>query len=145
MTLSCFRLGRFVKSKVRCGDFITFTIELIFDLFLLYILQPYRNHGADPVAIAFFLSSEHSFEMSSWITRATANHKAQLITTAVVSGVVVGGAILGFQKARRLYRVETLKESTPDIGEEHHATRVSSRRLIETICICIVTAHILHS
>jgi hypothetical protein len=63
--------------------------------------------------------------MSSWISRATSSHHAQLITTAVVSGVVVGGLILGVQEGRRRYRVEKLKDSIPEIGEEHHATRVS--------------------
>jgi hypothetical protein len=55
--------------------------------------------------------------MSSWISRTTASHNAQLITTAVVSGVVVGGAILGFQQARRLYRVADLKASIPEEGD----------------------------
>lgn len=64
--------------------------------------------------------------MSSWISRATENRNAQLVTTAVVSGVVVGSAILGFQKARRMYKVADLKASIPDIDDEHHATRVSS-------------------
>ncbi|KAF2003136.1 hypothetical protein P154DRAFT_618126 [Amniculicola lignicola CBS 123094] len=63
--------------------------------------------------------------MSSWISRTTSSHNAQLITTAIVSGVVVGGAILGFQQARRMYRVNELKDSIPDIGEEHHATRLT--------------------
>ncbi|KAH7125499.1 hypothetical protein B0J11DRAFT_307833 [Dendryphion nanum] len=63
--------------------------------------------------------------MSSWISRTTASHNAQLITTAVVSGVVVGGAILGFQKARRVYRLAELKDSIPDVDSEHHATRLT--------------------
>ncbi|KAF2735939.1 hypothetical protein EJ04DRAFT_551630 [Polyplosphaeria fusca] len=63
--------------------------------------------------------------MSSWISRVTASHHAQLITTAVVSGVVVGGAILGFQEARRMYRVQKLKDSIPNIDENHHATRIT--------------------
>jgi len=67
--------------------------------------------------------------MFDWISRATASHNAQLITTAVVSGVVVGSAILGFQSARRMYNVEELKASIPNIDEKHHATRV--RNLFE--------------
>ena len=63
--------------------------------------------------------------MSSWISRATSSHHAQLITTAVVSGVVVGGVILGYQEARRMYRVEKLKDSIPEPGEEHSSGRVS--------------------
>lgn len=63
--------------------------------------------------------------MSSWIFRATASHNAQLVTTAVISGVVVAGAILGFQKARRQYMVEDLKASIPSISQEHVATRLT--------------------
>ncbi|KAF2270217.1 hypothetical protein CC78DRAFT_550493 [Lojkania enalia] len=63
--------------------------------------------------------------MSSWISRAIESRHGQLITTAVVSGVVVGGTILGFQKAKRMYRVAQLKDSIPDIGENHHATRIT--------------------
>ncbi|KAJ4294123.1 hypothetical protein N0V90_007813 [Kalmusia sp. IMI 367209] len=63
--------------------------------------------------------------MSSWVSRATASHNVQLITTAVVSGVVVGSAILGFQKARRMYKVADLKASIPDIDDEYQATRLT--------------------
>ncbi|KAF2751358.1 hypothetical protein M011DRAFT_111781 [Sporormia fimetaria CBS 119925] len=63
--------------------------------------------------------------MSSWISRATASHHAQLITTALVSGVVVGATILGVQQARRIYRVEKLKASIPEPGEEHPTTRIT--------------------
>lgn len=63
--------------------------------------------------------------MSSWISRATENRNAQLVTTAVVSGVVVATAILGLQKAKRMYRVADLKASIPDITDDHHSTRVS--------------------
>ncbi|KAF2836872.1 hypothetical protein M501DRAFT_959639 [Patellaria atrata CBS 101060] len=63
--------------------------------------------------------------MSSWISRATSSHHAQLVATAVISGVVVAGAVLGIQKARRIYRVEHLKASIPDISQEHVATRLT--------------------
>lgn len=63
--------------------------------------------------------------MSSWTSRITSSHNAQLITTAIVSGVVVGSTIFGFQKARRMYKVAVLKESIPEVGEEHHATRLT--------------------
>ena len=63
--------------------------------------------------------------MSSWISRATENRNAQLVTTAVVSGVVVASAILGLQKAKRMYRVADLKASIPDVTDDHHSTRVS--------------------
>lgn len=70
--------------------------------------------------------------MSSWISRATANHNAQLITTAIVSGAVVGSAILGLQKARRMYKVADLKASIPDINEDHHVTRVSLKAMLSS-------------
>jgi len=66
--------------------------------------------------------------MSSWIDRATANHNAQLVTTAVVSGVVVGSAILGLQKAKRMYRVADLKASIPELDDDHRTNRVSLER-----------------
>jgi len=66
-----------------------------------------------------------AIEMSSWISRATESRNAQLVTTAVVSGVVVASAILGLQKAKRMYRVADLKASIPDINDDHHSTRVS--------------------
>ncbi|OCK75550.1 hypothetical protein K432DRAFT_408912 [Lepidopterella palustris CBS 459.81] len=63
--------------------------------------------------------------MSSWISRTTLSHNAQLITTAVVSGVICAGAVIGFQKVRRLYRVADMKASIPDISPEHVATRLT--------------------
>jgi hypothetical protein len=63
--------------------------------------------------------------MSSWVSKATESRNAQLITTAVVSGAVVASTILGFQQARRMWRVADLKASIPDVDDEHHAQRVS--------------------
>jgi len=68
--------------------------------------------------------------MSSGLSRLTASHNAQLITTAVVSGVVVGTAILGFQQARRMLKVENVKASIPDINEDHQATKVFQRSFV---------------
>lgn len=66
--------------------------------------------------------------MSSWITRATESRNAQLITTAVVSGALVASTILGFQQARRMYRVAEVKASIPDIDDKHQAQRVGHVR-----------------
>lgn len=63
--------------------------------------------------------------MQAWINRATEHRHAQLVTTAVVSGAVVGSAILGFQSIRRSYRMKELKASIPDVGAEHYATRLT--------------------
>lgn len=75
--------------------------------------------------------------MSSWVSRATENRNAQLITTATVSGFVVASAILGFQKARRMTRVADLKASIPDVSDEHHAQRVSHQRRVKFRVSCI--------
>ncbi|KAE8863613.1 hypothetical protein PTNB73_06820 [Pyrenophora teres f. teres] len=63
--------------------------------------------------------------MPSWVSRATENHNAQLITTAAVSGFVVGSAILGLQKARRMMRVADLKASIPEISDDHRSSRLT--------------------
>ncbi|KAF2763389.1 hypothetical protein EJ05DRAFT_472298 [Pseudovirgaria hyperparasitica] len=63
--------------------------------------------------------------MASWFTRATSNHTAQLIVTAVASGCVVGFAIVGLQEAKRRYRVEDIKASIPELSSNHKATRLT--------------------
>ncbi|KAF2497663.1 hypothetical protein BU16DRAFT_525282 [Lophium mytilinum] len=64
--------------------------------------------------------------MSAWfISRITASHRGQLITTAVVSGVIAAGAVIGFQTARRKLKVHDLKASIPDISQEHVATKLT--------------------
>ncbi|KAL3471007.1 hypothetical protein BJX99DRAFT_238306 [Aspergillus californicus] len=59
--------------------------------------------------------------MASWIQRQNNSHQVQLAATAVLSGAVVAGAILGIQKFRRREAVSRLKASIPDINEKHHA------------------------
>ncbi|KAL5114567.1 hypothetical protein ACEQ8H_007536 [Pleosporales sp. CAS-2024a] len=71
--------------------------------------------------------------MSSWIAKATESRNAQLITTAVVSGALVASSILGFQQARRMYRVADLKASIPDIGHDHHAQRMTEYGAASTV------------
>ncbi|KAH8660804.1 ubiquitin-protein ligase-like protein molybdopterin-converting factor [Tricladium varicosporioides] len=56
--------------------------------------------------------------MASWISRIAGTKEAQFAATAVVSGAVVAGAILGYQHARRQERVEDLKGSIPGWGSE---------------------------
>jgi len=62
--------------------------------------------------------------MSSWLSRATSSTQAQFAATAIVSGAVVAGAILGYQHVRRQERVEDLKNSIPELGRNHHAEKV---------------------
>lgn len=63
--------------------------------------------------------------MSSWISNVRSSHRAQLVVTAAVSGAVAASAVIAYQNLRRIKKVEDLKESIPDIGQEHAATRVS--------------------
>jgi hypothetical protein len=62
--------------------------------------------------------------MASWFQRATGSQQAQFATTALVSGAVVAGAILGYQHVRRQERVEDLKSSIPELGRGHVADKV---------------------
>ncbi|RDL41616.1 Uncharacterized protein BP5553_01595 [Venustampulla echinocandica] len=57
--------------------------------------------------------------MSSWLSRVTGSQQAQLATTAVVSGAVVAGAILGYQNIKRYERVQDLKRGIPELREDH--------------------------
>jgi hypothetical protein len=58
--------------------------------------------------------------MASWLS----NNKAQLAATAIISGAIVAGGILGYQHVRRQEKVEDLKSSIPRLGEEHQADKV---------------------
>lgn len=62
--------------------------------------------------------------MSSWFQRTTSSTQAQFAATALVSGAVVAGAILGYQHIRRQERVEDLKSSIPALGRDHVAEKV---------------------
>ena len=60
--------------------------------------------------------------MGSWL----GSKEFQFGATALVSGAVVAGAILGYQHVRRRELVEDLKSSIPALGKEHQADRVCS-------------------
>lgn len=62
--------------------------------------------------------------MSTWFHQHAGSHQIQLAATAVLSGVAVAGAILGFQALGRREAVEKLKASIPTIDEKHHAEKV---------------------
>jgi len=62
--------------------------------------------------------------MSSWLSRVVSSTQAQFAATAIVSGAVVAGAILGYQHVRRQERAEDLKSSIPELGQNHHAEKV---------------------
>ncbi|KAI0905225.1 ubiquitin-protein ligase molybdopterin-converting factor [Ustulina deusta] len=61
--------------------------------------------------------------MASFLERASTNPRVQLAATAVASGAVVAGAILGYQRLRREERVHKLKSSIPSLADEGEALR----------------------
>ena len=56
--------------------------------------------------------------MSQWLQNQASSHKMQLAATAVVSGLVVAGAIFGAQALRRQVILEDLKASIPDVDQD---------------------------
>lgn len=60
----------------------------------------------------------------AWLSRAVSSQQAQFAATALISGAVVAGAILGYQAVRRQEKIEDLKSSIPELGREHHAEEV---------------------
>lgn len=61
--------------------------------------------------------------MESFIERASTNTRVQFAATAIASGAVVAGAILGYQGLRREERVHRLKNSIPSLGAGAEALR----------------------
>ena len=60
----------------------------------------------------------------AWLQRVSGSREFQFGATALVSGAVVAGAILGYQHVRRQERVEDLKSSIPALGEGHMGDKV---------------------
>lgn len=56
--------------------------------------------------------------MASFFSRAASNTHVQFATTAIVSGAVVAGTILGLQHLQRETRVHHLKDSIPELGDD---------------------------
>ncbi|KAI1184889.1 ubiquitin-protein ligase molybdopterin-converting factor [Nemania serpens] len=61
--------------------------------------------------------------MASFLERASTNQRVQLAATAIASGAVVAGAILGYQRSRRFKRIHRLKSSIPSLADEDEALR----------------------
>jgi hypothetical protein len=60
----------------------------------------------------------------AWLQRVSGSREFQFGATALVSGAVVAGAILGYQHVRRQERVEDLKSSIPALGDGHLGDKV---------------------
>ena len=62
--------------------------------------------------------------MTEWISRQASSHQAQLVATAVVSGIAVAGTIYGVQAFRKAAAVEDLKASIPEISDPQDTEKV---------------------
>ncbi|KAI1779240.1 ubiquitin-protein ligase molybdopterin-converting factor [Hypoxylon cercidicola] len=61
--------------------------------------------------------------MASLLERASSSSKVQFAATAIASGVVVAGSIMGYQRLRREERIHQLKDSIPSLIDEGEALR----------------------
>lgn len=61
--------------------------------------------------------------MASFLERASTNPRIQLAATAIASGSIVAGAILGYQRLQRSERVHRLKNSIPSLADDDEALR----------------------
>ncbi|KAK6532812.1 hypothetical protein TWF281_006986 [Arthrobotrys megalospora] len=62
----------------------------------------------------------NSFSMQSIgssLSSLTNSHRAQIAATALVSGLVVGGTILGYQSSKRRIRTQMLKDSISNLSD----------------------------
>jgi len=82
--------------------------------------QPYYSDYEEEEGLPPQVNREEKGIMATWFSR----EKVQLAATAVVSGAVVAGAILGYQHVRRQERVDDLKRGIPDVGDGHEVDKV---------------------
>ena len=59
-----------------------------------------------------------------WSLESLSSQKVQLAATAVISSTVAVAALLSYQKARRLSRIESLKSSIPELDHSHPSSQV---------------------
>jgi hypothetical protein len=69
-------------------------------------------------------------DMTSFLDRAANSNQTKFAATAVLASAVTAGAIFGFQALRRHERVEDLKASIPELGQEHKAEKVCNSGLL---------------
>ncbi|ORY67250.1 uncharacterized protein BCR38DRAFT_338335 [Pseudomassariella vexata] len=62
----------------------------------------------------------------SFLSRAASDSRAQFATTAIVSGAVVAGAILGYQQLQRRENIRQLKDSIPFVDEGDALRKLTS-------------------
>lgn len=60
----------------------------------------------------------------SWLPDLSNSHRLQLGLTAVLSGCLAVGAVLGLQEARKFYNEKDLKDSIPGLDQPHDIEQV---------------------
>ncbi|KAF3177795.1 hypothetical protein TWF225_008070 [Orbilia oligospora] len=75
--------------------------------------SPSSEPEVDNMSNSFSMQS-----MGSSLSSLASSHRAQLAATALVSGLVVGGTILGYQNSKRRVRTQMLKESISHISDD---------------------------
>lgn len=68
---------------------------------------------------------DYSSNMSSFLARTTSDSRFHLAATAVISGGVVAAGILSYQRLSHEKRVSRLKDSIPDLSDNHPLQKVS--------------------
>lgn len=61
----------------------------------------------------------------SWLSRTASSHHFHLAVTAVASGAVAVGVVLGYQKFRRRSRIRHLKEEADELSQELEASKLT--------------------
>ncbi|KAK6336227.1 hypothetical protein TWF696_001790 [Orbilia brochopaga] len=71
------------------------------------------------------MSSPFSMDsVSASLSNLAQSHRAQLAATALVSGIVVGGTILGYQSTKRKARAQILKDSISNVSENEDGSNM---------------------
>ena len=84
---------------------------------------------AAPELVSRNIQPKQSSMTSSWLERQASSHSVQLAGAAIASGLVVAGAIYGYQSIRRDERLENLKASIPEADDGHYADLVTDQGL----------------
>ncbi|KAK6335899.1 hypothetical protein TWF730_003273 [Orbilia blumenaviensis] len=84
------------------------------------------NNNSNNMSNTFSMQS-----VSSSLSSIANSHRAQLAATALVSGLVVGGTILGYQSSKRRIKTQMLKESISNNGSYHESEEGDMERSVD--------------
>lgn len=91
-----------------------------------------QRHTRSLLPLQIRCSSVQPKAMSTWLSNIAESHRVQLAVTAVVSGALVGSAIVGLQTAKKQYKVSDLKDSIPSLKEEHEVGKVHLPSIVKS-------------